>query len=174
LALLLQSHSTPLSLPVLPSCMALFLLAPKSSLFRLIVRRSWVLPLAALLLWANWDAPAMHHYVRPVEVTIWQLAPLASAVAAQTLATQLAAEPGVSACSVSPRTNCVAFVYHPDEASASGLYEAVRRHGAQVINNPPAPTVSPAIRQCPVPTGYLVVLDQIRFALNLRRFFVSV
>lgn len=145
----------------------------KPSFFRFILRRSWALPFLALVLWASWDAPAMHHYVRPVEVTVWQLAPLPSPAAAQTLATHLATEPGVSACSVSPRTNCVAFVYHPGEASLVELYAAVRRHGIQVIDNPPAPTIAPAIRQCPVPTGYLVVLDQIRFALNLRRLFVS-
>lgn len=115
----------------------------------------------------------MHHYVRPVEVTVWQLAPLASPAAAQRLAGQLATEPGVSACSVSPRTNCVAFVYHPGEASLAALYKAVHRRGAQVIDNPPAPTTAPAIRQCPVPTSYLVMLDNLRFALNLRRFFVA-
>lgn len=116
----------------------------------------------------------MHYYVRPVEVIVWQLTPLASPATAQALATQLAAEPGVSACSVSPRTNCVALVYHPGEASPAALYQAVRRHGAHVVDNPPAPTVAPAIRQCPVPASYLAVLDQLRYALNLRRFFVSV
>ncbi len=115
----------------------------------------------------------MHHYVRPVEMTVWQLAPLASPAAAQTLATQLATEPGVSACAVSPRTYCVAFVYHPGEANLQGLYQAIGRHGAHVVANPPV-RAAPAVRQCPVPTGYIQLLDEVRFALNLRRFFVSV
>ena len=116
----------------------------------------------------------MHHFVRPVELTVWQLAPLASPAAAQALATRLATEPGVSACSVSPRTNCVAFVYHPGAASLPALYQAVGRYGARVIANPPAPAAAPAVRQCPVPMGYVVLLDQLRFALNVRRFFVAV
>lgn len=144
------------------------------SFFRLLARYSWAVPVVALLLWANWEAPAMHHYARPVEVAVWQLAPLANPSVAQTLATQLATEPGVSACSVSPRTNCVAFVYHPGEATLPALYAAVWRRGAQVIDNPPPSLADPAIRQCPVPTSYLALLDEIRFALNLRRFFVSV
>jgi hypothetical protein len=168
-----QNNRASLSLPVLKLYMLQPLLTKKPFPFRFILRHSWALPLVALLLWASWETPEMHHYVRPVEVTVWQLAPLPSPAAAQTLATQLATEPGVSACSVSPRTNCVAFVYHPAEASLTALYAAVRRHGVQVIDNPPAPTVAPAIRQCPVPTGYLIVLDQIRFALNLRRLFTS-
>lgn len=149
------------------------LLTKKTSFFRFIFRWSWALPFVALLLWASWDAPEMHHYVRPVEVAVWQLAPLPSPAAAQTLATRLATEPGVSACSVSPRTNCVAFVYHPGEANLLELYQAISRHGARVIDNPPAPTIAPAIRQCPVPTGYVLLLDKVRFALNLRRLFVS-
>ncbi|MDJ0365377.1 hypothetical protein QMK33_09445 [Hymenobacter sp. H14-R3] len=137
------------------------------------LRYSWALPFVAILLWANWEAPEMHHFVRPVEMTVWQLAPLAGPAAAQALAIQLATEPGVSACSVSPRTNCVAFVYHPGEASLPALYQAVGRHGARVITNPPAPAAAPAVRQCPVPAGYIALLDQVRFTLNLRRFFVS-
>ncbi len=115
----------------------------------------------------------MHHYVRPIEMTVWQLAPVGSPAAAQALRSQLAAEPGVAACAVSPRTNCVAFVYHPGEVSLPGLYAAIGRHGARVIDNPPARTGPPLIRQCPVPGSYLVLLDRVKFALNLRRFFVS-
>ncbi len=130
--------------------------------------------LLSLLIWANWDAPEMHHFVRPAEMTVWQLAPLHDAVTAQALQTLLAGEPGVSACAVSTRTGCVAFVYHPDEVTPQALYNAVGRYGAQVMNNPAAMPTPPIIRQCPVPTGYLLAIDHIRFALNLRRFFVSV
>jgi hypothetical protein len=139
-----------------------------------IIRRSWALPILAILFWANWEAPEMHHFVRPVEMTVWQLAPLASPTAAQDLATQLATEPGVSACAVSPRTNCVAFVYHPDEVSPEALYQAVGHRGGLVLDHSLANAPKPALRQCPVPTSYLLLLDQVRFALNLRRFFVSV
>lgn len=154
--------------------MALPLLSQTHSYHKFIFRRLWALPVVALLLWANWEAPAMHHYARPVEVTVWQLAPLASPAAAQALATQLGTEPGVSACAVSPRTNCVAFVYRSDEVSPETLYEAVGRYGAHVLAHPPANAAKPVLRQCPVPTSYLLLLDQVRFALNLRRFFVSV
>lgn len=130
--------------------------------------------LLALLVWASWDAPEMHHFVRPAEMTVWQLAPLSGPAAARALQAQLATEPGVAACAVSPHTGCVAFVYHPAEVTVGALYEAVGRHGAQVVSNPPARTTPPAIRQCPVPTGYLLALDRFRFALNLRRLFVSV
>lgn len=144
------------------------------AVFRVVLRRSWAWPPLALLLWANWAAPEMHHYLRPAEMRVWQLAPLASPAAAQALATQLATEPGVSACAVSPRTNCVAFVYYPDKVTPAALYQAVGRRGARVVAHPPANAPAPTLRQCPVPSSYLLFLDQVRFALNLRRFFVSV
>lgn len=115
----------------------------------------------------------MHHFAQPVEATVWQLAPLASPEAAQALQVKLASEPGVSACAVSPRTNCVAFVYHPEEATPEALLQAVGRNGARVIN-PPVNPPAPAIRQCPVPSSYIALLDKIRFTLNVRRFFISV
>lgn len=114
----------------------------------------------------------MHHFTRPAETLVWQLAPLDS-LATRTLETQVATEPGVAACAISLRTHCVAVVYHPEELTPEILYEALRRNGAQVVHHPPAPAMQAAIRQCPVPTGYLVAVDKFRFALNLRRFFVA-
>lgn len=140
---------------------------------RTLLRRSWMLPFAALLTWANWDAPDMHHFVQPAETAIWQLAPLGSAADAESLRVQLAAQPGVSACAVSPRTNCVALVYHPEAVTVEALYRAVSQAGAKVITDPPV-SAAPAVRQCPVPPGAFVVVDQIRFALNVRRFFTNV
>ena len=117
----------------------------------------------------------MHHFARPVAVVVWQLTPLANATAAApVLQGQLAAEPGVSACAVSPRTNCVALVYHPEHTTPEALYRAVGRYGGHVVSNPPAPAAQPGLRQCPVPAGYVALLDQLRFALSVRRFFPSV
>ena len=117
----------------------------------------------------------MHHFVRPVEVVVWQLAPLAQdPAAAPALQGCLAAVPGVSACAVSPRTNCVALVYHPEETTPAALYRAVGHYGGRVVNRPPTPAAAPALRQCPVPAGYLTFLDQLRFKLSVRRFFTSV
>ncbi|MGY3090681.1 hypothetical protein ACVWYF_003742 [Hymenobacter sp. UYAg731] len=137
------------------------------------LRRWWwlVLPVA-ILVWANWQAPEMHHYMQPADSVIWQLAPLESPDAARTLETRLSAQPGVAACSVSPRTSCIALVYHPDEATPDDLYRAIGQSGFRVITNPPVQTST--ARQCPVPAGYFVFLDKVRFALNLRRLFVSV
>jgi hypothetical protein len=136
-------------------------------------KKGWLAVPVALLIWANWEAPEMHHFVRPAATAVWQLAPLGSPEAVHTLETRLAAEPGVSACAVSERTGCVALVYRPEEASPEALYQAVSRNGGRVVTPPPAPAVAPAIRQCPIPAGYVLWLDQVRFALNLRRFFVA-
>lgn len=141
---------------------------------RRLLRYGWTLPLLALLVWANWSAPEMHHFARPAATAIWQLAPLGSPAAAQALETQLAAEPGVAACAVSLRTGCVALVYHPDEVAPPALFAAVGRGGGRVLTNPPTTAAPPAIRQCPVPPGYLLLVDRVRFALSLRRFFVAV
>ena len=137
------------------------------------LRRWWwlVFPVAVLV-WANWQAPEMHHYVHPADSVIWQLAPLESPEAAHALEAQLTTQPGVAACSVSPRTNCIALVYHPDEATPDALYQAIGQSGFRVITSPPARPS--AARQCPMPAGYFLFLDRVRFALNLRRLFVSV
>lgn len=129
--------------------------------------------LVVVLAWANWEEPAMHHFVQPVETAIWQLAPLDSA-AAQALEARLAAEPGIAACAVSLRTGCAALVYHPNQVTPAALYEAVHRQGGRVISNPSTSAVAPVMRECPVPPGYVLLIDRVRFMLNVRRFFVTV
>ncbi|WP_375438101.1 hypothetical protein [uncultured Hymenobacter sp.] len=133
-----------------------------------------LLILVTVLIWANWNAPEMHHFVQPATTVVWQLSPLASPAAAQALETQLAETPGVKACAVSWRTNCVAFVYHPDQATPATLIQALNRTGVEVASEGSVATSSPTIRECPVPPGYALLLDRIRFTLNLRRFFVAV
>ncbi|WP_375415976.1 hypothetical protein [uncultured Hymenobacter sp.] len=140
----------------------------------LLIRYAWALPLLAVLAWANWETPQMHHFVRPAATAIWQLAPLDSPAQAEALRLRLAAEPGVAACAVSLRTGCVALVYHPDEVAPAALYQAVVRFGAHVVSEPPANVGAPVLRECPVPPGYFLLIDRVRFALNLRRFFVTV
>lgn len=130
--------------------------------------------LAIVLIWANWNAPEMHHFVQPATTVVWQLPALSSPAVAQALETQLATTPGVKACAVSWRTSCVAFVYHPDQATPATLAQALRQSGIEVVPAESASSSSPAIRQCPVPPGYTLLLDRIRFTLNLRRFFVAV
>ena len=130
--------------------------------------------LTGVLLWANWEAPDMHHFVQPAETVIWQLAAVDSPSVAQALEAQLAKTPGVAACAESPRTGRLALVYHPTEVTPAALYQAVGRTGTRVLTDPPAATAPPTIRACPVPPGYVLLLDQVRFALNLRRFFVTV
>ncbi|UOQ69489.1 hypothetical protein [Hymenobacter volaticus] len=132
-----------------------------------------LLPIGATLTWANWNAPEMHHFVEPAATVVWQLAPLASPTAAHALEMQLTQTSGVKACAVSWRTNCVAFVYHPAQATPATLARAVRRIGVEVVSPHSVPSPRPAIRQCPVPPGYTLLIDRIRFSLNLRRFFVN-
>lgn len=143
-----------------------------STLLPVLRRYFWVLPLLAILAWANWEEPAMHHFARPGATAIWQLAPLSTPAAAEALRVKLAAEPGVSACAISSNTGCVAFVYRPDEVTPEALYQAVSRLGARVLTEPTALS-APTMRQCPVPPGVVLTLDKVRFALNVRRFFVS-
>ena len=131
------------------------------------------LPLVAALTWANWNAPELHHFVEPAATVVWQLPPLSSPAAAHALETQLAQTSGVKACAVSYRTNCVAFVYHPAQATPATLAHAVRQLGAHVLPSTAAPSARPLMRQCPVPPGYTLLIERIRFSLNVRRFFVA-
>jgi hypothetical protein len=127
---------------------------------------------AALLLWANWQEPNLHDYPAPVRVDALQVVGVQPGAQATALRTRLLQAPGITACTVSPDAHAVAYTYHPDETTPA----QVRQHLAsafqvQEYSAAAAPVAGP---QCPVPVGYLVALERVRFALNLRRLFVRV
>ncbi|MFD2217841.1 hypothetical protein [Hymenobacter bucti] len=139
-------------------------------------RRSWgwlaTGGLGGLLLWANWQEPNLHDYPMPVGVGALQVSGVQPGAQATALQTQLAKLPGITACTISADAHAVAFTYHPDVVTPTQVRQIVA-HSFRVREYvaPPTPVVGP---QCPVPQGYITALERLRFALNLRRFFITI
>jgi hypothetical protein len=128
--------------------------------------------LALLLLWANWQEPNLHDYPAPVTVGALRLAGVQPGAQANALHARLLQVPGITACTISADAHALAFTYHPDVVSPTQVQRLVARsYQAQEYVAPATPVVGP---QCPVPQGYLVALEKLRFTLNLRRLFIRV
>ncbi|UOQ54317.1 hypothetical protein [Hymenobacter cellulosivorans] len=132
--------------------------------------RAWkvgVLALLALLVWGSWTEPSLHEYAPTTEFITLSAPDLRPGPAAERLQARTQALPGVTACALRPDKQLLTVAYHPDELTADEL--------SQQLGLRPLPTVAPdpAERQCPVPPGYVLALERVRFALNLRRLFVS-
>src|SRR2546423_15464524 len=67
-------------------------------------------------------------------------------VSVEGLIDAVAAQPGVQACTWSPRTRSLLVVYRPDSASAAGILETVARHTSLTValNGESAPAPKPA------------------------------
>ena len=140
-----------------------------------LLRRGWLVGPLAVLAWANWEAPSLHSFAAPIALVAWRVPHLPTGPAAAALRAHLAAQPGVSACALSAATATVSFVYRPGQATEAGLRRSLAQAGPWVPRAlPGAPAAVPTGRQCPVPAGYVLALERLRFALNLRRFFVAV
>lgn len=128
--------------------------------------------LAALLLWANWQEPNLHDYPAPVSVGALRLAGVQPGAQAAALHARLLQIPGITSCTLSADAHALAFTYQPDVVTPAQVRQLVARSGqAQEYVAPATPVVGP---QCPIPQGYIVALERLRFALNMRRFFVRV
>ncbi|MGI4862930.1 MAG: hypothetical protein ACRYFZ_03350 [Janthinobacterium lividum] len=125
-----------------------------------------------LLLWSNWQEPNLHDYPAPVTVGALRVAGVQPGPQATALHARLLQLPGITACTVSADAQAVAYTYHPDEITPAQVQQQVASgFRVQEYHAPAAAIVGP---QCPVPTGYIVALERLRFALNLRRLFVKV
>lgn len=126
-----------------------------------------VVVLLAVFVWSSWEEPSLHEYAPTTEFITLAAPGLAPGPAAQRLQAEASALPGVTACALRADKQLLTLAYHPDELTAAEL--------CQKLNLSPLPVAAPdpTVRQCPVPAGYILVLEQVRFALNLRRLFVS-
>ena len=128
--------------------------------------------LAGLLLWANWQEPNLHDYSAPASVGALRLAGVRPGAQVAALHARLLRLPGITACTISADAHALAFTYYPEMVTPAQVQQLVARTcQAQEYVAPATPVLGP---QCPVPQGYLVALEKLRFALNMRRFFISV
>lgn len=125
-----------------------------------------------LLGWANWNEPNLHDYPAPVTVAALQLTEPLTVAQAAALRTRVTETPGVTACTVSADGRAAVFTYRPAEASPAEV--AARLANEYAVREYHAPALPDTGPQCPVPQQYVSALEQLRFALNVRRFFVKV
>ncbi|MGI4835695.1 MAG: hypothetical protein ACRYFK_19745 [Janthinobacterium lividum] len=124
-----------------------------------------LLATAALLGWGSWQAPNLSSYARAAEFVVLDAPRLQPGADSARLQARVTALPGITACAIRPAKQLLVVAYNPDSLSQAQLCQRLGL-SAQA---PPLP--SPAARQCPVPAGYVLALEKVRFALNLRRLF---
>lgn len=107
-------------------------------------------------------------------MTIVRLAGLREPQQATALQAQVAAIPGVTACTITADGQGAVVSYHPDEVSDATVRQTLTANGRFQVTKPHiAAATGPPAPQCPVPATWVVALERIRFALNFRRFFVQ-
>ena len=123
-----------------------------------------------LFTWGSWQDPKLSQYARPVTYLVFNTPHLQSATDSAQLLSQVEHLPGVTACAIRPASQRLVMAFNPDSLSQE---EECQRLGLTV--QPPAPPapIDPSIRQCPVPAGYVLALEKVRFFFNLRRLYIK-
>ncbi len=137
---------------------------------------------AALLLsfmtWANWQEPNLHDYVPVTTVTLLRVGGLTDPARARELERHVSSLDGVTTCNVSAKNQLAVVMHYADQLSTADVRRALSAGGAYAVTAQPTEipqaSAAPAGPQCPVPAGYVLALERVRFAFNLRRFFVKV
>ena len=135
----------------------------------------FALLLVSLLTWANWQEPNLHDYVPSASISLLHVGGLSDPARAASLERRIAVLDGVTDCNLNSQTQVAVVTHYPDQISLADIRRSLSNNGAYVVTEqafvPAAAATGP---QCPVPAGYLVALEKLRFALNFRRFFIQV
>ncbi|MCB2379373.1 hypothetical protein LGH70_17375 [Hymenobacter sp. BT635] len=122
----------------------------------------------SVLVWSSWEEPNLHEYAPPVEFITLNAPNLQPGPAARQLQMQAQALPGVTACALRADKQLLMLAFNPEQLTAEQICRKL------ALTALPAQAPDPTVRQCPVPPGYVMALERLRFALNLRRLFVVV
>lgn len=120
----------------------------------------------ALLTWGSWQDPNLSQYARPASYVVLDAPDLQPGVDSARLQARVEQLPGVTACAIRPAKQLLVVAYNPDSLSQQQLCQRLG------LTAQPTPQPMATARQCPVPAGYVLALEKIRFAFNLRRLFV--
>lgn len=123
---------------------------------------------AALLTWGSWQTPNLSNYARPARFVVLDAPGLQPGPDSARLQAQVERLPGITACAIRPAKQLLVVAYNPDSLSQQQLCQRL----GLTAQLPPPPSTN--ARQCPVPAGYVLLLEKVRFAFNLRRLFIHV
>ena len=130
--------------------------------------------LLTVLMWANWEAPALHEFAPVTQLTILRVGGLSEPAQARQLTANLRTLDGLSACHINAATQLAVISFDPAQLSIADVRNALASGGTYSVAAPELPALAgPARPQCPIPASYLTALDHLRFTLNVRRFFVQ-
>ena len=135
---------------------------------QVIFSKGWlaVAAVAGLLSWGSWQAPKPSQYARPAAYAVFAAPALRPGTPVAELQARIERLPGVTACAIRPANQLLTVAFNPDSTSQLQLSQRLGLSAqAPRLLAPAAPTA----RQCPVPTGYVLALEKVRFFFNLRR-----
>ena len=137
--------------------------------------RRWLLvgvglAVAALLIWASWEAPARHLYAPALQVLLVEVEGVRTPTQARHLEQQLRAVAGVSACTINSQTGLTTVRYNEDTVPEAEVRRVLSVGGLFRLRAPAR--VAPGTER-QAPPGRVPALERLRFALNLRRLWTS-
>lgn len=131
-----------------------------------------VLAFVALCTWASWETPALHHYALAVQVLLVHVEGVRIPAQAMRLQQQLEEVPGVSACTINPRTGLATVLYDEDTVPEAEVRRVLSVGGLFRVETAKLAAPAAPERQCPVPPGYVQAIERLRFTFNIRRLWV--
>lgn len=128
----------------------------------------------AFFVYSNWEEPPMHTYVRPVRLVVYEIKKLPNDSAATQLQHQLETTQGVTAAVVNRAGGLASISFHEDEVSETALKTILSGQGNYPLNIPPRSNVEDNRPQCPIPHEYILAFENLKWSLNLRKYYRSI
>ena len=129
---------------------------------------------AAFFVYANWEEPPMHTYVKPVRLVVYEITKIPSDSAATQLQHRLETTKGVTAAVVNRVGGLASISFYEDEVTESLLKTILSAQGNYPLNIPQRGNVQDNRPQCPIPHEYLLTFENLKWSLNLRKYYRSI
>jgi hypothetical protein len=119
------------------------------------------------MIYANWQPKPLHAYAKDSQLSIYQLQNRATEQDLRKINDELEQVEGISAVAGNTESQMLSVVFHPDEISESEVKSWLSNKNIDFEKADFSVEGSPAA-QCPVPHGYIMAFEKIKYALNFR------
>jgi hypothetical protein len=124
--------------------------------------------IVAFVVYANLEPAPLSNQVKPVSIAMLSVKGLTDNIKAKDLQSQVDKLAGVTASTASAESQMISVTFHPDETTEEILSSFVGKATNLSVTRKVFELVGPPAPQCPVPMGYILAFQKVKYAFCFR------
>lgn len=123
--------------------------------------------LVSFFIYANLDTKPMHAYAKPTGIELFEVKEGLNDQRIEELNTKIEAIEGITAFAGNAESKIISVLYNPEKINQKKITEILIDENL-TLEKPSFGPKDPNVAECPVPYGYILQFQKLKYAFNIR------